>query len=105
MRYVPDAGDNTFSLSGLKKRKKTYQDERLFGLGSGFGGNAVGQKNADTIVRVKSYKMQQIKVDLDAGDMDLCIDHYGDKKRIFAKCISGGRPYDHVDIMIMTQSS
>jgi hypothetical protein len=31
-------------------------------------------------------------------------DHYGDKSRVFAKCISGGRPFDMVDIMLMTQS-
>ena len=98
------------TLSGIGKRKKTYQDERLYGLGSGFGGKAVGQKMADTVVRIKSYKMKTISVEAEnaAGDVvptELCMDHYGDKKRIFAKCISGGRPYDHVDIMIMTQSS
>jgi hypothetical protein len=32
-------------------------------------------------------------------------DHFGDKTRVFAKCISGGRPFDMVDIMLMTQSS
>jgi hypothetical protein len=31
-------------------------------------------------------------------------DHYGDKIRIFAKCINGGRAFDHVDLMLMTQS-
>jgi len=31
-------------------------------------------------------------------------DHFGDKIRIFAKCINGGRPYDMIDIMLMTQS-
>ena len=31
-------------------------------------------------------------------------DHYGDKIRIFAKCINGGRPYEMVDLMLMTQS-
>ena len=29
---------------------------------------------------------------------------YGDKIRVFAKCITGGRAFDHVDIMLMTQS-
>ena len=32
------------------------------------------------------------------------MDVYGDKIRIFAKCMNGGRPYDHVDLMLMTQS-
>jgi hypothetical protein len=31
-------------------------------------------------------------------------DHYGDKIRIFAKCIAGGAPHNKVDIMLMTQS-
>lgn len=31
-------------------------------------------------------------------------DVYGDRIRIFAKCISGGRPYDMIDLMLMTQS-
>ena len=31
-------------------------------------------------------------------------DHYGDKIRIFAKCINSGRVFDHVDLMLMTQS-
>lgn len=31
-------------------------------------------------------------------------DHYADKIRVFAKCITGGRPWEMVDIMLMTQS-
>lgn len=31
-------------------------------------------------------------------------DHYGDKIRIFAKCITGARKHEPVDIMLMTQS-
>jgi len=31
-------------------------------------------------------------------------DVYGDKIRIFAKCINGGRAFDMIDIMLMTQS-
>ena len=31
-------------------------------------------------------------------------DHYGDKIRIFAKCIAGGAAFHKVDIMLMTQS-
>ena len=31
-------------------------------------------------------------------------DHYGDKIRVFAKCINGGRAHDMVDLMLMTQS-
>jgi hypothetical protein len=31
-------------------------------------------------------------------------EHYGDKIRIFAKCICGGPAHHQVDIMLMTQS-
>jgi hypothetical protein len=31
-------------------------------------------------------------------------EHYGDRIRIFAKCIAGGAPHHKVDIMLMTQS-
>jgi len=31
-------------------------------------------------------------------------EHYGDKIRIFAKCINGGRKFEPIDIMLMTQS-
>ena len=31
-------------------------------------------------------------------------DHYGDKIRIFTKCIAGGAAFQKVDIMLMTQS-
>ena len=31
-------------------------------------------------------------------------DHYGDKIRIFAKCINGARKHEMMDIMLMTQS-
>jgi hypothetical protein len=31
-------------------------------------------------------------------------DHYGDRIRVFAKCISGGRKHEMIDIMMMTQS-
>ena len=30
--------------------------------------------------------------------------HYGDKIRVFAKCINGGRAHDMIDLMLMTQS-
>ena len=31
-------------------------------------------------------------------------EHFADKIRIFAKCINGARPFEHVDLMLMTQS-
>lgn len=31
-------------------------------------------------------------------------EHYGDKIRVFAKCVNGGRPHEPIDIMLCTQS-
>lgn len=31
-------------------------------------------------------------------------EHYGDRIRVFAKCVNGGRAHDMMDIMLMTQS-
>jgi hypothetical protein len=80
-------------------RRKQYNDQRLFGTGSSIGSTS-GQKIPDSMVRIKSYRMFK----LSEGDNYFVLDHFGDKSRIFAKCISGGRPYDAVDIMLMTQS-
>jgi hypothetical protein len=85
----------------LHNKRKRFNDERLFGLGVSLGQTS-GQKNAKSMVRIKSYRMR--KQVLDAVNT-LLFDHFGDKTRIFAKCISGGRPWDAVDIMLMTQSS
>ncbi len=81
------------------KREK-YMDERLFGNSSKTGRYS-GQKNTDTVVRIKPYKMYRLPTD---SAKCFYLDHYGDKVRVFAKCISGGRPFDAVDIMLMTQS-
>ena len=70
-------------------------DQRLYGGNSGIGKSS-GLKQTDKVVRIKSYRMCRGMPQSD---------HYGDKSRVFAKCISGGRPFDAVDIMLMTQSS
>ena len=80
------------------KRKHAYVDQRLFGTGPSYG-KSMGQKDTSTVVRIKSYRMHT------EDDSLVFFDHFGDKVRIFAKCISGGRPFDMVDIMLMTQSS
>jgi len=81
---------------GKRTKRDDFMDQRLFGTGGGFGKSA-GVKNTRNVVRIKSYRMVKTGKE--------CYDHFGDKTRIFAKCISGGRPFDMVDIMIMTQSS
>jgi hypothetical protein len=82
-------------------KRKRYNDERLYATSSSLGRSS-GQKSAETMVRVKSYRM--CLVQLTADNEKYMFDHYGDKSRIFGKCISGGRPWDAVDIMLMTQS-
>jgi hypothetical protein len=56
-----------------------------------------GVKNTRIVVCIKSYHIHEV--------VCVCFDHYGEKSRVFAKCISGGRPFDMVDIILMTQSS
>ena len=85
------------NVKGNNKKRK-YFDQRLYGTGPSCG-KSVGQKDTSSVVRIKSYRMNHL-------DNGLIIhDHYVDSVRIFAKCISGCRPFDMVDIMIMTQSS
>lgn len=81
-------------------------DERLFGgsAGGGSGNASHGMKKPSTMIRIKAYKPLKQKNRQDGYQLQT-VDHYGDKCRIFAKCISGGRAFDAVDIMIMTQSS
>jgi hypothetical protein len=79
-----------------RKKRSDFFDQRLYGTGGGYG-KSVGVKDTRSVVRIKSYRMHK-------NDC-VCFDHYGDKSRVFAKCISGGRAFDMVDIMLMTQSS
>jgi hypothetical protein len=83
----------------LAKKMKFFEN-RLMGSQQGIG-NSNGLKNAGTIFRIKSYR-HAIKLD---DDTPYHYPHYGDKSRVFAKCIVGGRAGDMVDVMICTQSS
>ena len=60
-----------------------------------------GMKSSSSIFRIKSYHPVGVKV----SQKRILTTHYGDKIRVFAKCIIGGRGGDMVDIMIITQSS
>ena len=84
----------------LAKKMKFFEN-RLMGSQQGIG-NSNGLKNAGTIFRIKSYRHA---IKLDDDDTPYHYPHYGDKSRIFAKCIIGGRAGDMVDVMICTQSS
>jgi hypothetical protein len=103
-KFIEDALWNGFrklenpEQANAKKRRHEYMDQRLYGTGPSYG-KSVGQKDTSTVVRIKSYRMHT------EAHHRVFYDHFGDKIRIFAKCISGGRPFDMVDIMLMTQSS
>jgi len=83
-------------VTGKRKKRDDFMDTRVFGTGGGYG-KSMGIKDTRCVVRIKSYRMSK--------NGNMMHDHFGDKTRIFAKCISGGRPFDMVDIMLMTQSS
>jgi len=84
------------------RKRERYMDERLYGNSSSVGRSS-GAKNPSTVARIKSYRMYAPGPA--AAENVLMQDHYGDKTRVFAKCISGGRAFDLVDIMLMTQST
>jgi hypothetical protein len=73
--------DNYTAGSGTTKRKR-HVDLQL--------GTPNGKRN---IPYPKPYV-----VSTTAGE------HYGDRIRVFAKCVNGGRAHDMIDIMLMTQS-
>lgn len=58
----------------------------------------------DTASFPKNYKKHNIAYPKPYVINNDGTDHYGDKIRIFAKCITGGRPFEMCDIMLMTQS-
>lgn len=91
-----NSDDHEKELGPKRQKRADYFDQRLYGTGGGYG-KSQGVKDTSTVVRIKSYRMHSHGL--------LRHDHYGDKIRVFAKCISGGRPFDMVDIMLMTQSS
>jgi hypothetical protein len=90
-----DSGKN---LGSKRKKRDDFMDQRLYCTDSGYGKLIIwGVKNTRIVVCIKSYHMHEA--------VCICFDHYGEKSRVFAKCISGGRPFDMVDIILMTQSS
>ena len=97
-RKLVGAAQNAL-LPSLNKKMKFFEN-RLMGSQQGIG-NSNGLKKANTIFRIKSYR-NAIKMD---EDTPFHYPHFGDKSRVFAKCIVGGRAGDMVDIMICTHSS
>lgn len=91
----------------MKRRKlgdkMSHAEHRLMGSQAGIG-NSQGMKSNNSIFRIKSYHPYTQTIG-DKNQDIIVTKHYGDKIRVFAKCIVGGRAGDMVDIMLMTQSS
>ena len=81
-------------------KKMRFNEHRLMGSQPGIGVTG-GLKSSGSIFRIKSYHPVGVKV----SQKRILTTHYGDKIRVFAKCIIGGRGGDMVDIMIIIQSS
>lgn len=77
-----DNGAANSSVSGQTGKRKAWHD-RAYGMEH--------NQKAKSVFRIKPY--------VESDEV-----HYGDRVRVFAKCINGGRAFDHVDIMLMTQS-
>lgn len=93
---------NREALDGYMQAPKLTSQESLrnefhkrqLGTEDGFGGDDAGAGNMKkNIAYVKPYLLDE------NGE-----EHYGDKIRVFAKCINGARPFEMVDLMLMTQS-
>jgi len=78
--------NNRHVLAGNKR----YHDNRAYGM------KHTPDHKSKSVFRIKPYRMFL--------DNNSYRDHYGDRIRIFAKCIGGGRPFEMVDVMLMTQS-
>ena len=81
-------------------KKMRFNKHRLMGSQPGIGVTG-GLKSSGSIFRIKSYHPVGVAV----NRQRIMTTHYGDKIRVFAKCIIGGRAGDQVDLMILTQSS
>ena len=75
----------------MERKRKAYNDRELGAMdGKPLGGMIERKGN---IALPKPYMLRP-----DGAE------HYADKIRIFAKCISGARPNEMMDVMLMTQS-
>lgn len=82
-----------------KSNRKRYRDQRSFGMDFKEIADitTTPAHKASSVFRIKPYRMY---FDYTHGYKD----HFGDKIRIFAKCIGSAKPYEMMDVMLMTQS-
>lgn len=81
----------TGQLTSVEEKRREYH-ERALGMANSFpeGGNSAVKRN---IAYPKPYLLRPDGTE-----------HYADKIRVFAKCITGARKFEMMDIMLMTQS-
>lgn len=89
IQSIKEKTDNGISKQEIAR--KQYHDRELGALDSYPIGGVSARKH--NIFLPKPYVL-----DADGNE------HYADKIRIFAKCVSGARPFEMVDLMLMTQS-
>ena len=78
-----------------RTRNQAFHDDRMFGM------EKFSEKHKSaSVFRIKPYRLACVG----SGEQKMYHDHYGDKIRVFAKCIGGGKPYEMIDVMLMTQS-
>ena len=80
----------------ISAKRQKFNDERDYGMPIyGTSGDKTSEKSK-TVFRIKPYKMYRHN-----GTIS---DHYGDKIRVFGKCLGCAEPWGFVDVMLMTQS-
>jgi hypothetical protein len=91
VQWYFDFEDKMFDEDGRRLSKPLKDNRKL---------NALGKRaNEETNAESTCFARPKPYVPNENGS-----DHYGDKIRIFAKCIAGGAAYHKVDIMLMTQT-
>jgi hypothetical protein len=91
VQWYFDFEDRMFDEDGRRLPKPLKDNRKL---------NALGKRaNEETNAESTCFARPKPYVPNENGS-----DHYGDKIRIFAKCIAGGAAYHKVDIMLMTQT-
>lgn len=90
---ITEPSTEVASADESTKLRKNYND-RQFGNANSYGDPGSGIAGVKTSVFFpKPYLLRADGTE-----------HYGDKIRIFAKCLNGARPHEMMDIMLMTQS-
>ena len=91
-------GNHQNKQSNLNHKRQKFNDERDYGMPVYGTDGATTSAKSKTVFRIKPYKMFR------HNQQQSFSDHYGDKIRVFGKCLGCAEPWGFVDIMLMTQS-